>query len=274
MNLQDLNSLKPVDFPFLLGSTSYVIPADILPNVRRLAPLVDDIELVIFETPEASNMLSAGDVRELRTLARDHAAGFTVHLPTDNRAGSPDAAERGRYRDAALRVMDMCAPLEPRAWIAHLEGIGPGARADDVTAWSAWCRDALSALSAAAPEGTRVAVENLDYPWIWHGDLAESAGCALCCDVGHLWRYWPETWETQLAGMLPRSEVLHVHGVAEGKDHRSLRRNDPGQCLALLQILAGQAYAGVLTLEVFSESNFVSSLTWLRELWVSLGRLP
>ena len=35
--------MKP-QLPFRLGSTSYVYPADILPNVRKLAPVVDDLE--------------------------------------------------------------------------------------------------------------------------------------------------------------------------------------------------------------------------------------
>ena len=32
-------------FPFRLGTTSYIIPADIIPNVRFPGPLIDDIEL-------------------------------------------------------------------------------------------------------------------------------------------------------------------------------------------------------------------------------------
>ncbi|MCX7010033.1 MAG: hypothetical protein NTY53_22795 [Kiritimatiellaeota bacterium] len=35
---------------FRVGVTSYVYPADILPNVERLAGRVDDVELVLFES--------------------------------------------------------------------------------------------------------------------------------------------------------------------------------------------------------------------------------
>ena len=35
---------------FRIGTTSYIIPADILPNVEYLAPQVDDVQLVLFET--------------------------------------------------------------------------------------------------------------------------------------------------------------------------------------------------------------------------------
>ncbi|MBD3421644.1 MAG: hypothetical protein GF398_16125 [Chitinivibrionales bacterium] len=43
-------------FLFFLGNTSFIIPDDILPNVRMQALLVDDIELVLFESPDQSNI--------------------------------------------------------------------------------------------------------------------------------------------------------------------------------------------------------------------------
>jgi hypothetical protein len=42
--------------PYRLGSTSYVWPAGLVPNVRRLGPLVDDVELVLFDLEERSNL--------------------------------------------------------------------------------------------------------------------------------------------------------------------------------------------------------------------------
>ncbi len=50
-----LKSLKN-RFPFRLGTTSYIIPADLMTNVRLLSPLVDDIELVLFEADDESNL--------------------------------------------------------------------------------------------------------------------------------------------------------------------------------------------------------------------------
>lgn len=79
MKLNQFETGTRCHYPFLLGSTSYVIPDDFLPNVRRLAPLVEDMELALFETPTASNMPTAAVVRE---LTDEHKTGFTVHLPT------------------------------------------------------------------------------------------------------------------------------------------------------------------------------------------------
>ncbi len=258
-------------YPFSLGSTSYVIPADILPNVRRLAPLVDDVELVLFETPTASNMPSAAVVRELRELADEHETGFTVHLPTADRAGSSSRAERKRYRASALRVMDVCADLAPRAWVAHAEGIASGASATEISAWQGWCGDLLAELAAAAPTSAPVAVENLGYPWRWHSETARAAGCALCCDVGHLWVDRPDTWLEEVEAMLPRTVVVHLHGVCDGKDHLSLRKGSEQPCRELLDLMRQTMYTGVVTLEVFNEEDFVESALMVRSLWETLS---
>ncbi len=49
-------------YPFRLGTTSYIIPADILPNVRYLADKVQDVELVLFEVDDGQNNLPSAEV--------------------------------------------------------------------------------------------------------------------------------------------------------------------------------------------------------------------
>ncbi len=56
-------------FPFRLGTTSYIIPDAIFPNVRFLAPLVDEIELVLFESGRDDNLPSGEDISALAALA-------------------------------------------------------------------------------------------------------------------------------------------------------------------------------------------------------------
>ena len=50
--------------PFRLGTTSYIIPDDILPNVRYLADKIDDIELVLFDVEDYCNLPSPALVAE------------------------------------------------------------------------------------------------------------------------------------------------------------------------------------------------------------------
>jgi hypothetical protein len=80
--------------PFRLGTTSYILPDEILPNARYLAGKVRDVELVLFEVDEGQNNLpSPEQVNSLRELASQHDLSYTVHLPLDLRLGS-DGDER------------------------------------------------------------------------------------------------------------------------------------------------------------------------------------
>ena len=49
-----LNATKGLKgrLPFRLGTTSYILPSDMITNVAMLAPFVDDVELLFFELEE------------------------------------------------------------------------------------------------------------------------------------------------------------------------------------------------------------------------------
>ena len=57
-------------FPFKLGTTSYIYPAPILPNVMRLAPFLDEIELVLFESSCEDNLPGKDQIHRLKELSR------------------------------------------------------------------------------------------------------------------------------------------------------------------------------------------------------------
>jgi len=65
-----------------LGTTSYIHPADIITNVRRLAGKVQDVELVIFELDGGSSGLPDDDtMAELNSLGAEQDMTYTVNLP-------------------------------------------------------------------------------------------------------------------------------------------------------------------------------------------------
>ena len=105
---------------FRLGVTSYVHPADIIPNVEAVAPFVDDVELVFFESEEHSNLPSAQDIRTLGELAGAHDLTYTVHFPIDKALGSPSPAERETLLAQILRIADLCRPLQPYLSLIHI----------------------------------------------------------------------------------------------------------------------------------------------------------
>jgi sugar phosphate isomerase/epimerase len=250
---------------FRLGSTSYVYPDDILPNVRQLGPLVDDVELVLFEVPEASNLPDAATLDELARLAEAHDLTYTVHLPLDLRVVPEDPS-----MPMARRIIALTRPLRPYAYIAHLDAREPMRRCGPLGEWDAWrdaCTAGLAELAAAAGGANSICIENLErWP---HGEMLpilDRLPVELCLDIGHLWLQGLDA-AACIAELAPRTRVVHLHGI-DGRDHKSLRHVPRPQLGAALDALARAGFDGVLTLEVFNLDDFVTSrdlvLAWAK----------
>src|SRR5215207_9407881 len=109
-------------YPFRLGTTSYIIPVDILPNARYLAGKVRDMELILFEVDDGPNNLPSSDVvHELSKIAKDCDMTYTIHLPLDLKLGE-DGSERDQSLVKAKRVIDCTRALDPWAYVLHLDG--------------------------------------------------------------------------------------------------------------------------------------------------------
>ncbi len=252
--------------PFRIGTTSYIYPDDILPNARRLCGRVDDIELVLFEVPDAGNIPGSALVRELASLARDHALTYTPHLPLDINLGSVDAVVRDSSIDIAARLIERLAPLDPPAFVLHIPG--PGNSCAGILDWQLRAGDSVGRLLrrvGIAPN--LIAVENLDFPFHLLGGIIADHTLSACIDVGHLIIGGLDV-SAHLDSYLGMARVMHLHGVRDGRDHISLRHLDPTFTAWLMKRLCDAGYGGVLTLEVFGETDFEESLAALR------GALP
>ena len=145
---------------FRTGTTSYIIPADILPNVVYLAPQVDDVELVLFETDEyGSNLPDAGLHAQLGTLAEAHNLTYTVHLPLDLRLGAGcEASDLSLVK--ARRVIEATRDLNPYAYTVHLDGrelVGSGLSGAALERWRANAATGVGdSLRLARPAGEAV----------------------------------------------------------------------------------------------------------------------
>jgi sugar phosphate isomerase/epimerase len=87
----------------------------------------------------------------------------------------------------------------------------------------------------------------------------------VCLDIGHhlLNGVAPEAY---LDRYLPRTRVLHLRGVEEGHDHRSLAFLPDGLLTALVDRLGGgPEKPRVLTVEIFDEEALNQSLNVLRQ---------
>lgn len=258
-------------FPFRVGTTSYIVPADILPNVRFLADKVDDVELVLFESDEISNLPSPETVRELDGIASDHDLTYTVHLPLDTYLGHADEDVRRRSVEKCLRIFDCARDLDPFAYIVHFHGERRGKTpTDDLPRWLENHRASMAELNAAAG-GVPLCIETLDYPFALLDDVVMRDGWPVCLDVGHLVHNGYDV-AAHLDRYLRATRVVHLHGVLEGRDHRDLSGLEPVLLEDLFRRLCDEApHERVLTMEIFGQEDFERSVEVLRRYAPCLG---
>jgi sugar phosphate isomerase/epimerase len=254
-------------YPFRLGTTSYIIPDDILPNARYLAGKVRDMELILFEVDDGPNNLPSTEViDELSHIASKHDLTYTVHLPLDLKLGD-DGSEHDRSLVKAKRVIECTRRLNPWAYVLHLDGKSVRTSTDGelIRRWRDQSVRALELVSEWAGAAEKLAVENLEtYPLDFIQPVLDRIPVSRCVDIGHLWLddHDPVPY---LQAALPRTRVIHIHGIAE-RDHRSLAFMPHEKVRALWDELIRAKYEGVLTVEIFSEDDFVSSMKVIERL--------
>jgi sugar phosphate isomerase/epimerase len=257
-------------FPFRLGTTSYIIPEDILSNVRYLAGKVQDVELVLFELDGGpSNLPSPVQIAELGRIAAQQDLTYTVHLPLDLRMDE-DGSPNHSSLEKARRVIGCTSALEPRAYVAHLDGravLPVNTTRNAVLRWQDQAVQVLELVGEWVGDVQKIAVENLEgYPLDFHSAVLERVAASRTVDVGHLWLdgHAPLAY---LRAALPRTSVIHIHGIFD-RDHSSLSHVPPGELGALLAELVHSNYTGILTIEVFSEHDFLTSIQAIQKVVV------
>jgi sugar phosphate isomerase/epimerase len=249
--------------PFRLGTTSYVYPAEILPNVRSLKNRVEDIEIVLFESDEVSNFPSPREMRELAAIGEESGLSYTVHLPLDILLGDPDRRIRRSSVGKCLRAIDATAGLTPHAYIVHCQGVPENDHRHWLDeSWLIRLDQSIVEILDHLEAPRLLCVETLSYPFQLVEDLIERRGLGICLDVGHVILYH-QPLDLYLERYLPRTRVIHLHGNSDGRDHLDLSRLPAATLDLLFSSLAARPTAGdlVLTLEIFTEEDLRISRT-------------
>ena len=243
--------------PFRIGTTSYIIPDDILPNVRWLAGKVQDIELVLFDVDEYCNIPDEAQAAELTGLAKANSLSYTVHLPLNLNFSDND---RDISIEKAMKVINGTRMLHPLAYVCHLECKDiPEKEGPDLYNWQAQRARAVNALSAESGIRAAFAIENLEsYPIEWNESVIRSCGTHVCLDIGHLFLQKRDPVPV-MRKWLPLTSVVHLHGVGT-RDHQSLSHMPIKLIQTVIDELYLANYRGVVTLEIFNEADFQSSL--------------
>jgi sugar phosphate isomerase/epimerase len=239
-----------------IGTTSYIVPADIITNARWLAGKVQDVELVIFESDEAgSNLPDRATIDELIRIGTEHDLTYTVHLPLDL-----SLADSERSIGIAAKVIETTRPLGPVGYVVHLDGNAePGS--EELRRWTDRCCGCLVRLGEAAGSLHLLCVENLDDQLpLMLDTVLERMPVSCCIDIGHLWKNGRDPIPC-LEAWLPRSRVVHIHGVGT-RDHKALSLMAEDVLDPVVEKLSN-GFHGVVTLEVFSQEDFEQSFSAL-----------
>ena len=250
--------------PFRIGATSYVLPADMLTNVRHLADLVDDIELLVFESDAMAELPDHGTLRELADIARAESLTYTVHLPLDICLGHPDAAERERSIGKSVRTIERMSALNPVAWILHCDRGLAEVKVLHDTIWVENTAQSLKRVLECGIAPKSVCVETLDAHFPLLEPVIRESGVSVCLDIGHLLLYGLDM-NSYLVTCGDLARVMHLHGVLDGKDHRAIS-SVPGRWLE--QIIDAAARSGpgcIVTIEVFNKEDLDASLRIMEE---------
>ncbi|OVE74856.1 hypothetical protein BVX97_06255 [bacterium E08(2017)] len=252
-------------YPFKLGTTSFIIPDDIIPNARYLAGKVDDIQLILFESDTIS-LPTDEDVRTLTDIAEPDGMRYSIHFPLDTILGAPEPI-RSQSVQKHIQIINTTLPLKPSVYIIHFNGDSKdhaqGMPSDDIERWQKNNLESMREIIEATDiDPSRLCVETLSYPF----ELAEEAvyqlNLSVCIDVGHLLLY-NESVEEHFARYAERIKSIHLHGTSGDRDHLDLSHLDTDTLDTVLKFASDKKIN--LTIEVFNEKDFLESMKVLSE---------
>ena len=251
-------------FPFKICTTSFIYPDHYIPNVKMLGPYVDEIELLLFESIGEDALPSRAVIAELCRLAAEFDLSYNVHLPTDISISDPNPARQQRAVETMIQVMDLVRPLDPSALILHVPYTEKSLNDPVVRNWQNRVDQSLKKIVSGIENEKIIAIETLDYPLEFLEDIIVDLDLSICLDLGHLMVYDYDVLEV-FTKFASKTSVLHLHGVENGCDHKTLELLSDKLFETVLPVL--NKFTGVVSLEVFSFENLDSSLKYLESHW-------
>jgi sugar phosphate isomerase/epimerase len=248
-------------YPFRLGTTSFIYPADYVTNVRQLAPYLDEIELLLLES---THLPSHNEIEELQHLGADHDITYNVHLPMDIDPASDQPDRRQASIASIANAIDRVAPLTPTTLTLHLTFSETEKRDTDVNGWQMRAVESMrQLLKTTGITADLISIETLDYPPFWLEPVVQMLGVSVCVDVGHVILHGFDLAQV-LESFAAQTTMMHLHGVASGTDHRPVHHIKPDDRYTVSRFL--QNFKGSVSIEVFN-------LKHLHESWIDFPDL-
>lgn len=213
-----------------ISAPSFIKPASRVENVRFLKTLVDEVELLYMSSLENYDQ---PDVLEVKQLSETDMR-YNIHMPYDR-----DLTKFSEWEFMA-EFADKLKPLNAVTHTFHIiesAGFFKGLE---------WFIDETE---------LPVTLENGD-DYLGDFDLPNDA--KICLDVGHMFMHG-QNIERVLSKQANHIEMFHIHGVIDGRDHKSIRYL-PKDIRDLIFSFAKDR-GKTVSLEVFNEADLMDSLS-------------
>jgi sugar phosphate isomerase/epimerase len=262
--------------PFRLGTTSFICPDHIIPNILELGPYFDEIELLIFESRPENVLPSNHDVKQLISLSRRFNLRYNIHLPVDAGLVCESVVQRQRNVDTIFKVIELFAPLNPSTHTLHLE-MPEQTQVKKHGFLEKWQENVCAGLEILVPRLSDpgiITIETLDYPFELVSSIVREFALKVCLDAGHCIKYGfslPGIF-TEHKNQIP---IIHLHGVDftvdPVRDHTGLGRLSERHMAQVESVL--EDFTGIVSLEVFSLENLNNCIDFLSGIFKDIPRL-
>lgn len=247
-------------FPFKLATTSYIYPDHLIPNVAKLAPFFDEIELVLFESQGQDNLLDREQIEGLRGLRLQQGIDFNIHLPIDLSLGDEDEKVRISGLSMIKKMVETTLCLNPSVYTLHLERKNQAGLED----WQRRLTRSMEEVRGWSVDSGRISIETLGYPFAWIEEIVRHFGFSICLDIGHI-LISGQDLELHFEKYLSRTSIIHLHGFEDGVDHLGIDRLTDSALNLIMDRLWN--FWGTVSIEVFSMDELKRSLVTLEEKW-------
>lgn len=254
-------------FPFKIGTTSFIYPDTYVPNVQMLAPYLDEIELILFESAP-DNRPSNNEVKTLISLANESGITYNIHLPLDIFLGAPDPSVRHFAVETIKQFIDLTAPLDPSTFTLHLEYDETDMEIESIKRWLNRTYTSIHKLTSSGINGEKISIETLNYPIEWIEDILVEFNLSVCMDLGHLILYGMDMIDV-FEKYKDRTSIFHLHGANKSRDHQPLELLSKSNLNTILEML--KRFKGIVSIEVFSYDHLKTSLKHLENIWTKIG---
>ena len=250
-------------FPFKIGTTSFIYPDNYIQNVKMLAPYLDEIELLLFESTPNS-LPSNHEIKELSFLANEYDLSYNIHLPLDISLGTSDISMRDFAIKTIKQLMDITTPLSPTTYTLHLPYDEIDFENERLKRWKERTYHSMETLCTFGFNSRILSIETLNYPLKWIEDILIDFNLSVCMDLGHLILYGLDMKDI-FDRYKNRTSIIHLHGANESRDHQPLDFLSKSNLKTILKML--KQFKGIVSIEVFSYDHLNASLKYLESVW-------